>query len=563
MKKILFFAIVFLVLFPIANVKAANAGDMVNFNVDKNYDVTARSQVTALLVKTVPNLYFYIEKSWWDAQSLSRQNEVLHNLDGLSQEFNDKIYPTLTSFYGFEARPGIDSDNNITILFESVNNNLGGYFRSADEYSKLQAPDSSEREMLYLPIAQIDSAQLKVFLAHEFVHLIEANQKERLKGVQEEVWLSEARSDYASTLLGYDDTYEGSNLQRRVQDFLSQPGDSLTEWQGTKYDYAIESVFMHYLVDHYGVAVLTDSLHSKLTGIPSLNEVLAKNGAQETFSQIFANWTISVVLNNCTNGVKYCFINKNLSSLKINPNLIFLPLVGSSSLSISNAVKDWAGSWQKIIGGSGDLTLEFSGLGGLVFKVPYIIYDKNNTYTVNFLNLDKDGKGQIDIKNFGSRYNSLVIMPSLQSKISGFGGAEIARSYSFVVSITGDIVQENPASVKDLLAQIDALKKQIALLEQGKTPAACTAITGNLVIGMAGSQVTCLQQFLKTQGPDIYPEGLVTGFFGNLTKMAVMRFQEKYKAEVLAPINLLQGTGFVGILTRQKINQLLKFTPTP
>src|SRR5581483_252744 len=188
---------------------------------------------------------------------------------------------------------GADNDNKVTILFEPISDNLGGYFRSNDEYSKLQVPDSNEREMLYLPVDQIESSQLKVFLAHEFIHLIVFNQKERLRGVQEEVWLSEAYSDYASTILGYDDTYEGSNLQRRVHDFLEQPTDSLTEWQGTKYDYSIESLFTHYLVDHYGIRVLVDALHSPLTGIASLNAALASNGSLENFSQVFIDWTIA------------------------------------------------------------------------------------------------------------------------------------------------------------------------------------------------------------------------------------------------------------------------------
>jgi len=30
---------------------------------------------------------------------------------------------------------------------------------------------------------------------------------------------------------------------------------------------------------------------------------------------------------------------------------------------------------------------------------------------------------------------------------------------------------------------------------------------------MKGAEVSCLQDFLKKQGPDIYPEGLVTGNF--------------------------------------------------
>ena len=74
---------------------------------------------------------------------------------------------------------------------------------------------------------------------------------------------------------------------------------------------------------------------------------------------------------------------------------------------------------------------------------------------------------------------------------------------------------------------------------------------------MRDHQVKCLQQFLKSQGQEIYPEGLVTGNFLTLTKQAVIRFQEKYREEILAPLGLEKGTGFVGSMTRKKINNLI------
>jgi peptidoglycan hydrolase-like protein with peptidoglycan-binding domain len=90
-------------------------------------------------------------------------------------------------------------------------------------------------------------------------------------------------------------------------------------------------------------------------------------------------------------------------------------------------------------------------------------------------------------------------------------------------------------------------------------PISCKKIEKNLYYGLINDpQVRCLQEFLKFQEPEIYPEGLVTGNFLNLTKQAVIRFQEKYKDEILKPLGLEFGTGFVGPLTRAKINQLLQ-----
>ncbi len=551
--NIFFIVIVFFVLFYGANIKAANISDDINFNIDANFDAVARSQVSAVLVKTSPNLYFYIEKNWWNSQVPAKQNEILVNLDDLSSEFNNKIYPTLTSVFGSEWKPGVDGDNKITILLHSMKENVGGYFRSADEYIKLQVPDSNEREMLYLPVAQIDNVKFKIFLAHEFVHLITFNQKDKIQGVQEEVWLNEARADYSSTILGYDNSYDGSNLQRRVKDFLIKNSDSLTEWQETKYDYGALNVFFNYLVDHYGINILSDSLKSKSVGITSINEILLKNGYKKDFAQIFTDWTITMIINDCSVNQKYCYLNKNLKTLRINPTLNFLPLTGNSSLSVTNVTKNWSGNWQKIIGGNGDLKLEFSSLAGLNFQVPYIIFDKDNNYSIKFLQLDKNQKGEINIRDFGTQYNSLIIIPSLQTKISGFNGLELTYPYTFTVSIIGEVIQEDQVLIQKLLAQIESLKKQIAAIQGLPLDGLCQGLNNNLYFGISNNnEVSCLQKFLKNQGQEIYPAGLVTGNFGNLTKLAVIRFQKKYA---------IAQTGFVGILTRTKINQLLRNIP--
>lgn len=72
--------------------------------------------------------------------------------------------------------------------------------------------------------------------------------------------------------------------------------------------------------------------------------------------------------------------------------------------------------------------------------------------------------------------------------------------------------------------------------------------TVNLYRGIKHKDVTALQTFLA-QDKAIYPEGLVTGFFGAGTEAAVKRFQKKHGIAQL---------GNVGPATRAKLNSLLK-----
>ena len=85
------------------------------------------------------------------------------------------------------------------------------------------------------------------------------------------------------------------------------------------------------------------------------------------------------------------------------------------------------------------------------------------------------------------------------------------------------------------------------------------SFTKNLEYGNKNSDVTQLQKCLADPdigGPDVYPSGKVTGYFGNETKQAVILFQEKYKEDVLDPYNLKKGTGSVRSSTRKKLNEL-------
>jgi peptidoglycan hydrolase-like protein with peptidoglycan-binding domain len=67
-----------------------------------------------------------------------------------------------------------------------------------------------------------------------------------------------------------------------------------------------------------------------------------------------------------------------------------------------------------------------------------------------------------------------------------------------------------------------------------------------LSIGSTGEDVKTLQTFLASYD-HVYPEGLITGYFGALTANAVASFQA---------INGLPSVGRVGPLTLQKLKEL-------
>ena len=74
-------------------------------------------------------------------------------------------------------------------------------------------------------------------------------------------------------------------------------------------------------------------------------------------------------------------------------------------------------------------------------------------------------------------------------------------------------------------------------------------LTGPFKYGEKSNQTKLLQQILASD-PDIYPEGLITGFYGPLTAKAVKKFQKNYE---VYPID-----GKIGPKTLAKLNEVYK-----
>ncbi|MCH7883581.1 peptidoglycan-binding protein [Patescibacteria group bacterium] len=118
-------------------------------------------------------------------------------------------------------------------------------------------------------------------------------------------------------------------------------------------------------------------------------------------------------------------------------------------------------------------------------------------------------------------------------------------------------------SIDVLLIQIQEMQKQVLELQnqliQLQVQPTVFVFNNDLKTGAQNEDVKKLQEVLTSEG--IYA-GPITGYFGPLTKAAVIKFQEKYADEILKPLNLTKGTGFFGLSTRKKLNKIFA-VPAP
>ena len=124
------------------------------------------------------------------------------------------------------------------------------------------------------------------------------------------------------------------------------------------------------------------------------------------------------------------------------------------------------------------------------------------------------------------------------------------------VSPAQELLQQLQEQIEQLKTQIAAIITQITSLKQLKKETKETVaeikttskLLRQLRQGMTGEDVELLQEILATD-LDVYPEGLVTGYFGQLTEKAVRRFQK---------IAGIEQVGVVGPKTLARINELLE-----
>lgn len=415
-------------------VSADTLNDQRVFTVDSQYDSRGRSEMSATLQAMSDRAYFYVEDDYWQSLTSVQQTELAQLMATLGREFDQRIYPTETAFFGPEPSPGIDGDPRITFVLGALRSNVGGYYDSTHQYSRREVPSSNEREMLFLNAASFrDTRQLFPFIAHEFQHMISFNQKEKLRGVSDDIWLNELRSEYAPILLGYQIPYAGSSLERRVTSFLNQPSDSLTEWKNLLPDYGQIVLLGEYLAEHWSGRVVADTLTTSAISIPSIEEALARNGFRIPFSDVFVNWMAANFLNSSALGTVSRYTDPSLEDVRVRPTFLIPWLEDRDTALIALAVKDWEQRWYDIqgltAGSRAVLTITSQTALAVPLHIPYLVFRKDGSVGLENATIDA-AHPTLYIRDVGTSISRVVLMPYTSERLEGFSSDEPQRQFT-------------------------------------------------------------------------------------------------------------------------------------
>ncbi|MEO6458540.1 MAG: hypothetical protein ABIO92_09770 [Chloroflexia bacterium] len=232
---------------------------------------------TATIVVVTEHAYWYVENGGPVARGAIAR---------IADAFEKKIYPTNRRLFGSEWTPGVDNDPRITVLFASIFG-AGGYYSSADEYTRTINRFSNEREMIYIDIGSGgDMRGVESTLAHEYQHMIHWNERPN-----HDVWLNEGASVLASAANGYDvvgvDAHFMGDTDVQLTSWEANPNDSLS-------NYGASFLFLDFVRSQYGGDNIVKAVVAAPgQGADALDNALQSAGEKDRFADVFRKWVVA------------------------------------------------------------------------------------------------------------------------------------------------------------------------------------------------------------------------------------------------------------------------------
>ncbi|MBI2760951.1 MAG: immune inhibitor A [Chloroflexi bacterium] len=238
-------------------------------------------QVSATLRAVSAHAYLYVQDDTGVSDADMRR---------AADDFENKVYPTVTRMFGAPAPAAVDPDPRITILHVRLPS-VGGYFTDIDQLPSKLAPISNERRMIYIDLraGPPGTATYPGLVAHEFQHLVHQGLNSNA-----EAWINEGLSEVANETVGGE---AGTSLKA----YRDAPGTQLTDWAASGSNaahYGSSLAFLRYLLRHYGGLDRAGALAG--TGGLGVNEVqkyLRDGNYGLGFEDVFADWLVAGYLN--------------------------------------------------------------------------------------------------------------------------------------------------------------------------------------------------------------------------------------------------------------------------
>ena len=228
----------------------------------------------------------------------------------MAQEFDQRIYPSVTNNFGLAS--DIDQDGRINILcfdiqdgFSGSGGYTAGYFWSGDLYN---VTHSNQSEIFYIDTYPAmgsytkDVSRAYATLAHEFQHMVNFNQNVLIEGSYSnmDTWLNESLS------MAAEQVYSGQGLSNRINYYnLSssiQNGHSLLYWDhygDTLSNYSLSYLFGQYIKIQ---ANQGDRIFKEILTDPNNDYKAVENVAKKyidpnmTFGKLMTNFRIALLL---------------------------------------------------------------------------------------------------------------------------------------------------------------------------------------------------------------------------------------------------------------------------
>ncbi len=269
----------------------------------------------------------------------------------IADAFEKKIYPTNRRLFGSEWTPGVDNDPRITVLFASIFG-AGGYYSSADEYTRAINRFSNEREMIYIDIGSGgDMAGVESTLAHEYQHMIHWHERPN-----HDVWLNEGASVLASAINDYDvvgvDAHFMGDTDVQLTAWEANPNDSLS-------NYGASFLFLDFIRSNYGGdKTIKAVVAAPGQGGDALDNALDSEGQEDSFADVFRKWVIANLVDGLP-GAKEAGLDYPDRSVEASPQLVLDTFPAEQSGDVAQFGADYIELQPPTDGGN--LRVDFSG----------------------------------------------------------------------------------------------------------------------------------------------------------------------------------------------------------